>query len=220
MTPRRPSSGATRSGPRASARGLGRGHVRWPAGYSLVELLVVVGVVVTLLVAAVPVLDRAQDAADAAAAARYLASRIAHARVDALRRQRAVAIRFARTTPLSYTVVIDGDGDGVSAADIAAGVDPVSGPSDRVEDHFPRARFGIGGSIVAVDDTARLSDGDNPVRFGAADQLSLTPLGTATGGTAYITSRGGAQFAVRLSGITGRVRVLRYDRGHGVWRPY
>ncbi len=215
--------------PRAQARGSGREHraaaaaSSWPSvwspapGYSLVELLVVVGLVGAVMTAAVPAFDRAADAADATAAARYLASVVARARLDAARRQRTVAVRFTQQTPVTFTVVADGDGDGVNAEDVAAGIDAVIRSTDRLEDHFPRVRFGIAGPVQAIDDTMVLTGSDDPVRFGAADQLTLTPLGTATGGTAYLTSRAGVQLAVRISGVTGRARVLRYDRGRAAW---
>ena len=47
-----------------------------------------------VLAIAVPVLERAADTADAAAAARYVASVVARARFDAARHQRARAVRF------------------------------------------------------------------------------------------------------------------------------
>lgn len=212
----RPSRSSAGGGPRAQARGVSR----TADGYSLVECLVVAGVVAGLLVVTVPALDRAADTLDTAAAARYLAAQVASARFDAARRQRAVAVRFRRTAPVSFDVVADGDGDGVTAADVTAGIDPVIRQADRLEDHFPRARFGIAATVPAIDDTGVLSASDDPVRAGAADQLSLSPMGTSNGGTLYVSGRGGAQFAVRVAGVTGRARVLRFDPGRRAWRPY
>lgn len=206
MTPSRRSSAWAK--PRASAR-----------GFSLAEVLVVAGLAAALLVAGVPVVGRAADVAEATAAARWLAGRIAAVRAEAARRQRTYAVRFTSATPVAFEVVVDGDGDGVTAADISSGADPVVMPADRLDVHFPRVRFGIVGPVPAIDDTGMLGDGDDPVRFGANDQLSLAPSGTASGGTAYLVSRGGVQLAVRISGVTGRARVLRYERGAGVWRP-
>lgn len=209
--------------PQALACGSGRvssGRGARFCGYSLVEVLVVLTVLTVVGASALPIFTQMADTADGAAAARYLASQVAHARVDAVRRQRTVALRFARTTPPSFTRLVDGDGDGVTAADLASGVDRPLGPADRLEDHFGRARFGIAAAMPAIDDSRTLSAGDDPIRLGPADQLSLSPLGSATSGTLYIVSRGGRQFAVRIAGVTGRARVLRYDRGGGVWRPY
>ncbi len=203
--------------PRATARGSSPPHA---AGYSLVEVLLVLLTTSLMLAIAVPVLERAADTADAGAAARYVASVIARARFEAARGQRAQALRFVRTPAVAFTVAVDGDGDGVSAADVSAGVDPVIRPSDRLGDHFPRARFGLAGTLPAIDEARLLTSADDPIRLGSADQLTLGPLGTATSGTLYIASRAGAQFAVRIAGATGRARVLRFDPGPRTWRPY
>lgn len=219
MTPGRSSRQAWE--PRATPRGSRplRLPARRHAGYTLVELVVVVGLVCAVLTAAVPAFDAAADAAEASGAARYLSGVVARARLEAARSQRTVAVRFSRHVPVTFTVVIDGDGDGVRADDVAAGVDRTMRDADRLEDHFPRVRFGISGPVPGIDETRGLTAADDPVRFGAAAQVTLTPLGTATGGTAYLTSRAGVQFAVRVSGVTGRVRVLRYDHGRAAWRP-
>jgi type II secretory pathway pseudopilin PulG len=207
--------------PRARARGPRRGRPGGdPSGYSLVELLLVLGTVGIVLAIAVPVLERAADTADAAAAARYVAGVVARARFDAARAQRARAVRFSPMPGAVFTVVADGDGDGVNAADVTTGIDPVVRVADRLADHFPRARFGLAGAMPAIDEAGLLSSDDDPIRLGSADQLTLSPLGTATSGTLYIASRAGAQFAVRVAGVTGRARVLRYDPGTRAWRAY
>lgn len=180
-------------------------------------MLGVIGVACTI---AVPVLSRAADTAEAAAAARYLAAAFGRTRLDAARQQRVLAVRFDRTTPVAFAGYADGDGDGVMAADIAAGIDLRTGVPDRLEDHFSRVHFGIAASVPAIDAAGRLSPGDDPIRLGVADQWSVSPVGTATSGTVYLASRGGAQYAVRVAGVTGRARALRFDRGSDTWRPF
>lgn len=203
--------------PRARARG---SRLAASRGYVLIELLVVATIVAVTLAISVPALERAADTADAAGAARYLASVVARARFDAARQQRTVAVRFTRGASPTFSVAVDGDGDGVTAADVAAGIDRIVRGADRLEDHFPRARFGVAGGMPAIDESRLLTSADDPIRLGTAGQLSLGPLGTATSGTIYIASRHGVQFAVRVAGVTGRARVLRYAPGHVAWQPY
>ena len=91
-------------------------------------------------------------------------------------------------------------------------------PPDRLSAHF-NARFAVAGAIPEIDGTGTLTTLDAPIRLGAARQLSLSPIGTATSGTLYIASRRGVQYAVRIAGVTGRVRVLRYVPGLAQWQP-
>ncbi len=216
---RRPHSSEVRE-LRAQTRGSRPWGDSLARGYSLAELLVVLTVVSIVLAVGVPVFERAADVADAAAAARYMSGIVARARFDAARQQRARALRFDAGPPVSFSLASDGDGDGVNASDVTAGVDPVIRGPDRLDQRFPRARFGIGDEVQAIDEARTLSAADDPIRLGTANQLTLGPLGTATSGTIYIVSRAGVQFAVRIAGITGRARVLRYIAGERTWRPY
>ena len=92
---------------------------------------------------------------------------------------------------------VDGNRNGVLAADIAAGVDEPEGGPTSLAAEFPG---------VVVD---RL-DGD-----GLA--FSFSPLGTSSSGTVYLTGRDGARFAVRVVGATGRARLLRYISATDSW---
>lgn len=205
---------------RSSAVGEPRVLARGSAGFSLVESLVVVSLVAVVLAVALPVFDQAADTAEAAGAARYLAGRLGLARLDAARRQHTVALRVSRTPPFTLDLVVDGDGDGISAADVADGTDAVEGTPDALAAHFPKARLALAIDVPGIDDGRPLRAGDDPVRLGVVDQVSVSAAGTSTSGTIYVASRAGAQFAVRVAGVTGRARVFRFDPGARAWRPY
>jgi hypothetical protein len=57
----------------------------------------------------------------------------------------------------------------------------------------------------------------DPVQIGASGLMTFTPMGTGTSGTVYVRGRGSVQYAVRVFGVTGRTRVLRYEAGTGAW---
>jgi hypothetical protein len=69
--------------------------------------------------------------------------------------------------------------------------------------------------VPDADGDADNADGDG-VRIGSARLLTLGPNGTATSGTLYLHGRR-LQFAVRVFGVTGRARVLRYDAASRRW---
>jgi hypothetical protein len=55
------------------------------------------------------------------------------------------------------------------------------------------------------------------IRIGSARILTLGANGTATAGTLYVHGRQ-RQYAVRVFGVTGRTRVIRYDAKSRKWK--
>jgi len=185
-------------------------------GYTLIELLFVVSVLTTVAAIAVPATRDAVDALRAAMAARSVSARLMHARIDAIRRSAAVALRFEPVgTDYRVTTVLDGNGNGVRTADILSGADVALTPPMRLPEQFPGIQFGLLPGVPDADGKPT-TDVDG-VRIGTARILTMSPDGTATAGTLYLHGRS-SQFAVRVLGATGRVRVLQFDQGTRTWR--
>ena len=176
-------------------------------GYTLVEILFVTALVAIVSAMAAPQSLAALDRTRAAAAARYLASRMAMARSHAVMRSTNVAMRFdERPSGITFRMFADGNRNGVRTSDITSGVDQSLDTPASLSDLFP-------GVAIAVSGQA----GSDPLRIGSSNLLSFTPLGTATSGSVYVRGRDGSQFVVRILGATGRVRVQRYDPRTGAW---
>jgi prepilin-type N-terminal cleavage/methylation domain-containing protein len=77
-----------------------------------------------------------------------------------------------------------------------------------------RVGFGLHSGVPDVDGS--LSTGSDGLRIGSSRILTLGSDGTATSGTLYVRGRRG-QYAVRILGITGRTRVLRFHPVTGQW---
>jgi len=177
------------------------------SGYSLIELLFTLAIVATLAAIAIPQSAAAIDRARAASAARYLASRVTVARTLAVMRSAHVALRFEnQPSGLTFRLFVDGNRNGVRSADISAGIDVALDAPVNLADLYP-------GTAIAVDDAA----GGDPLLLGVSNLLSCAPLGTCTSGSMFVRGRDGSQFAVRVLGATGRVRVQRFDSRSGVW---
>jgi len=184
-------------------------------GFTLTELLLVVALVATLAGIALPLTNEALDELRTAAATRYIAGKVRNARMDAVKRSTAVALRFEAASPdYTFAFYIDGNGNGVRAADISRGIDYTREPRQRLHDHFAGVRFILGAGVPDVD--GNTTGGTDGVRIGAARILTTSPDGTATSGTLYVRGRR-AQYAVRILGVTGRTRVLKYDTGGRRW---
>jgi prepilin-type N-terminal cleavage/methylation domain-containing protein len=183
-------------------------------GYSLIELMLAISIATTVTGLAVPLVTGTIEHLRAAGAARYLAARIASTRLDAVRRSSVVGLRFEpRGTDYAFTPVLDGNGNGLRALDVAGGVDRPIGPNERLEDQFAGTSIGLLPGIPDLDGVTGSADG---LRIGPSAFLSVAPNGSCTSGTVYVHGRR-SQFAVRALGATGRVRFFFYDRGTRQW---
>ena len=196
-----------------SAVGAGRPAAR---GFTLLELLLALAITAIVLGMSVPMTASALDEMRAAMAARYVEGRIMNARMLAVRRSTSVALRFEPSgSDYRLAEYVDGNGNGIRSAEIAAGMDRRLAPPQLLRDEFPLVVFGLRAGIPDLDGRRSTADSDG-VRIGASRILTLGSDGTATSGTLYLHSRRG-QFAIRILGATGRTRVLRFDTGPGQW---
>lgn len=188
-------------------------------GYSLVEIVVVAGLGVTLTAMSLPQLSTGLDDYRASGAARYLATRLQRTRMEAIERSAAIGMRFVRVgAGYAYAEFVDSNGNGVLTREIDSGVDRPLRPPERLAEQFTGVDFGTLPNLPPID-AGGTAPGSDPVRLGRSDIATFTPLGTATTGTLYILGRGGAQYAVRIFGETGKTRLLKFDRRAARWRP-
>jgi hypothetical protein len=148
------------------------------------------------------------DHARGIGAARYLMSRMALARAQAVARAAVVALRFeesARGT--EFAVVVDGNENGVRTVDIDRGVDPMIEPPVLLSDLFPGSSIGLAPGVP----------GTEAVQLGGTSILSFTPNGTSTSGSVYVRGPDDEQWVIRVLGATARSRLLRFDTSRVAW---
>src|SRR5262245_51089831 len=176
-------------------------------GFSLVEILILVAILMVMMAVAVPQLKAYSQEAHLVGAAVKFKGWFREAQSIAVRSGANTAIRFEAGADgiTYYSVYRDGNHNGVLSIDIAAGRDPrLSGPF-RLDGGAPGVRVGINpGNSSPPPDTGALDTAD-PIRFGRSNMVSFSPLGTATPGTFYLAGEG-RQAAVRVTPGTSRVR--------------
>jgi len=183
------------------------------------ELAVALGVAGTVTATALPPLLTSLDDARVAGAARYLSSRLAEARMDAVSRSSQVALRFSLVDGLyTFAVYRDGNHNGVLTRDIERGIDPLIFGPEKLSHNFRNVEFGVQPGLPPIQSGDPSPAGD-PIKLGAGNSVSFSTLGSATSGTIYITGPSRAQFAVRVFGATGKIRAYRFDRRTGKWLP-
>jgi prepilin-type N-terminal cleavage/methylation domain-containing protein len=174
-------------------------------GYTLIEVVFAAGLVAVLAAAAIPQLTAGIERSRTLGAARYLASRLALARAQAVARSANVALLFsAADGTFIVGTYVDNNADGVRTRDIAAGIDtPIDVPV-RLSNLFPHV-------ALFLDDPAVTST------FDSSALMSFSPLGTASSRTLYLRGADRSEYAVRVLGATGRTRVLRLVSSSGAW---
>ena len=177
-------------------------------GRSLLELLIVLALMLLSAAMLLPNLRAYSQEAQITGAAQVFQGRFREAYSTAIRRNVETAIRFetgARGT--SYSVYIDGNGNGVLSADIATGRDRrIAGPI-ALDAGLSGVRVGINAGVPAIPPDSGTLDPADPIRFGRSNMLSFSPMGTATPGTFYLAGDS-AQAAVRVTPGSARVRIL------------
>ncbi|MBI4264913.1 MAG: GspH/FimT family pseudopilin [Acidobacteria bacterium] len=163
----------------------------------------------TLTAVAIPQSLVTLDRSRAFAAARYFAARVALARAQAAKRSAYVALRFEHTgSDIAFGMFVDGNRNGVRTRDIERNIDRPLERAVSLSDLFPGVAIGL---------STGSAEGAGPLRIGSTRLLSFSPLGSATSGSIYIRGRDGSQLAVRIFGVTGRARVLRYVPRTRAW---
>jgi len=185
-------------------------------GYSLLEVLLAMTVMVIVGGAAIPLAQSSVDRTRAAAAAHYVAGRVAMARFEAVRRSAYVAIQFVQQSD-GYRMqsYVDGNRNGVLARDIARGVDLPISTAEQLQYHFSGIEFGIHWNVTGID-PGPFNTAD-PIQIGNSTLLSFSPAGASTPGTLFLRGRRGNQFAVRVLGATARTRILEFNFAAGTW---
>jgi Type II transport protein GspH len=189
------------------------------AGYSFLELMLVMALSVTLTAAAVPQYVAGLDDLRVSGAAHYVSARLQRARMEAVTRSAMVGMQFSQTLGGSYhyAVYLDGYRNGVLTRDIQRGIDPLLTADERLADQFPGVEFGAIPGLPPVD-AGGTAPGTDPIRLGSGNIASFSALGTATSGTIYIRGRRETQYAVRIFGETGKTRMLKFEPRTRRWK--
>jgi len=203
--------------PHTSSRSLSRatGDESGRRGTSLVETLVVLALVGVLAMQAAPgfVVWRQQQQLEGAI--RHLALEMARVCARAVASGRTHALRFdASGEELRWVAAVDGDGDGVSVADLDAGVDATLGAEASLGRSFPGV---LPGRPPGVPTVAGGAADRNGLAFGRSPVVSCSATGGARSGTLYLRSVAGNAAALRVYGPTARLSLWWWEGDKSAW---
>ena len=190
-------------------------------GTSLAELTAVLAILAILSLISIPALSEILAEEALSTAAREVATILHAARARAVFQGAEVGVKWvANAGDLVLTVYQDGNGDGVTTADIKKGVDRlVEGP------HWLGSRYqGVRFSFVPGMDGrdpggAPIGDLSDPIRFGKSNICSFSPLGHASPGTVYLSDHRHRQAAVRVTPQNAKIQIWTYHGRKLKWIP-
>ncbi len=189
-------------------------------GASLAELAAVLAILGLVATLSVPALSEILSEEALAAASREVATILLTARARAVFQNAEVGVKWvASAGDLVLTVYQDGNGNGVTTADIRKGVDKLVAGPHWLGSRFPGIRFSFVPGIEGGTDPSgtRIGDLTDPIRFGRSNICSFSPTGNASPGTVYLSDRKNRQAAVRVTPTTARVQVWTW---HGKKRKW
>jgi type II secretory pathway pseudopilin PulG len=204
----RRSSSSARSGRRSP-------RAATAAGASLLEALVVVALVGLVVMPAVPSFAAWRQRQRLDSALRHLAQEVARACAFAAASGRTHGVRFeASAVDLGWALAADGDGDGLTTADLEDGTDPAVVATERLTLRFPGLLPGRPAGVPTVAGGAADRDG---MAFGGAAAVSCSADGGARSGTLYLRSERGDAAALRVYGPSARLTLWWWDTTVGRW---
>jgi uncharacterized membrane protein YgcG len=216
-----------------------RHRLRGARGTSVLDLLAALSVIGLAGGMAFAGIERNVTTAREAGAARAFMIRVRQTRLEAVRRSAGVGLHFVTSSgEPSFRTYVDGNGNGLRTREIGSGIDPPLGPDAALDDGLGGVRFARAADVPVVgeDDDSSSSgggagagsgagggsgggdadEGSGAIRVGTTGLLSFGATGSGTSGTIYL--RGPTrQFAVRIYGPTGRVRLLEFERSTRAW---
>ena len=176
----------------------------------MLELLFAVAITGTLAAIAVPQSLRALDDFRTRSAAQYIARRLQTMRFQAIRRSEAHGLHFESAGD-DYRIchVSDGNGNGLRTLELQEGIDRTLSEAESLDRHFAGVHIGI--LECTPDADGNPYGGADGVRLGVSKIAAMNGDGTASSGTVYLHGAGRTQYAVRILGSTGRIRLLKFD---------
>ena len=189
-------------------------------GVALVDIVAALALMVVLTAMAAPVVGGTLDREHTIVGAQHLAGQLQRARMEALKRSAAVAVRLELVGERAAArLYVDGNGNGVLQRDIDRGTDPPLAGVEWLDAHAKDVSLRVNQPVTAAGGSGSLEPGSDPLRIGRTALVTFSPLGSSSSGTLYVAGSRGPQMAIRIYGASGRVRVLMFDAQARQWRP-
>ncbi|MCG3195395.1 MAG: hypothetical protein DIJKHBIC_04676 [Thermoanaerobaculia bacterium] len=119
---------------------------------------------------------------------------------------------------LTVTGYVDGNGNGVLSKDIVSGLDErVFGPVSLKGRH-PSITFSFITGFTGLDPNDEpMGDLSDPIRFGRSNISTFSATGRASPGSIYLSNTRSRQGVVRISPVSGQIRIYEWLPARREW---
>ena len=187
--------------------------------FSLTELLVALAILGSFFAVGVPYFRELLAQATLRAACHDVATLFTRARGDAVFHGVDVGVKWVSVGgDVVFTIYKDGNGNGITSADIASGRDiRLAGPVS-MKGRWTSISFsfvpGFNGRDPNGDPIGNVND---PIRFGRGSICTFSPTGHASPGSIYLSDRHNRQALVRVSPVSSRIQIFDWQPGTRKW---
>jgi hypothetical protein len=188
-------------------------------GTSLSEITAVVALLGLLFALGIPAMTEVLAEEGLATAAREVSTILSGARARAVFQGADVGVKWiSQGGDLTLSVYQDGNGNGVTTADIRKGVDRLVAGPYWLRGKYPGITFSFVPGFDDVDPGgAAISNLADPIRFGASDICSFSPLGKASPGSVYLSNKKRRQAAVRVTPLNAKIQIFTWHGKTQKW---
>jgi len=181
-------------------------------GTSLFELLVVLLILGIVFALSVPALSDLLAEEGLQTAAREVSAILTTARARAVFQGAEVGVKWISSGgDLVLSVYQDGNGNGVTTADIKKGVDRLVAGPYWLRGKYPGISFSFVPGFADLDPGgAPIGNLADPLRFGRSDICSFSPLGKASPGSVYLSNKKSRQAAVRVTPANAKIQIFTW----------
>jgi type II secretory pathway pseudopilin PulG len=188
-------------------------------GTSLLELLSVLALLGLLAgIAIAPITDLLAEEG-LSAAAREVSVILTAARGRAVFQGADVGVKWtSQGGDLVLSVYQDGNGNGVTTADIKKGVDRLVAGPYWLRGKYPGISFSFVPGFDGLDPGgAAIGNLADPLRLGASDICTFSPLGKASPGSVYLSNSKRRQAAVRVTPANAKIQIFTWHGKAQKW---
>jgi type II secretory pathway pseudopilin PulG len=181
-------------------------------GASVPELVVVLAILGMVFTLGLPPLTDVLAEEGLATAAREVSTILIGARDRAVFQGVDVGVKWVLSGgDLVLSVYQDGNGNGVTTADIKKGVDRLVAGPFGLRNRHPGITFsfvpGFNGTDPGGEAIGNLAD---PIRFGASNICSFSPVGESSPGSVYLSNKKHRQAAVRVTPANAKIQIFTW----------